>query len=132
MRGKAPDSKPEATRSKLPVEIGGALILVSIVQGLLELFEVGGFMLGYVADIRWLLMTGGLLMAVDQVYQLSIGALNPWLAVALAVALGAIVDPWYIGFFSALAVLKLLDAPAAVVKIIAPRKALARVLPEQH
>ena len=107
-------------------------ICISIAQGLLELLGIGGFLVGYSTNIWWIMIAGGSVMVLDDIYQISVGILNPLFPIALAGVLAMLIDPWYVGIFWSLACLKLLDIPGALVKILAPHKAAERVFKQMH
>jgi hypothetical protein len=50
-------------------------IAIAFIQGLFELVGLGGFLVGYFADIWWLMMLGGCLVVLDDVIEIGMGIL---------------------------------------------------------
>jgi hypothetical protein len=107
-------------------------IFISIAQGLLDLLGIGGFLVGFFTNIWWIMIAGGLVMVLDDIYQMLVGILNPLFPIAFAIVLAILIDPWYVGIFWSLACLKFLDIPGALAKLVAPHKAAERVLKQMH
>ena len=106
-------------------------ITVIVLQGSLELFGLLGFLTGFFSDVWWLVIAGGCLVVVDDVIEIGLGILNPTVPVLLAIFLAVVMTPWYLGVFWASAVFKILNVPAALMKMFAPRafarKAMAKL-----
>jgi hypothetical protein len=113
-------------------EVLDMAICILIAQGLLELFGIGGFLVGYFSDTWWIMVAGGLVMVLDDIFQMQIGILNPFLPVVFAIVLAIIIDPWYVGIFWSLVCFKFLDIPSAVVKVFMPHKAAEGALKHMH
>jgi hypothetical protein len=107
-------------------------IYIMIVQGLVELLGVGGFVVWYLTDMWWVMVVGGLVMVLDDICDVSLGTLNPLFPVVFAIVLAMIIDPWYVGVFWSLACFKFLDMPGALAKIFVPHRARERVLKQMH
>jgi hypothetical protein len=101
-------------------------IIVIVSQGLFEVVGLGSFLAGYFLDIRWLMVTGGVTVVLDDAISVAIGVLNPIFPVLLALVLAIFFSPWYLGVFWASAAFKVLGIPASLRKAIAPRKSLRK------
>lgn len=102
--------------------------LVIVVQGLFELIGLGAFLTGFFLEIGWLMVTGGILIVLDDVIEIATGILNPMFPVVLAVVLAIIVTPWYVGIFWASSGFKVLNIPTALIKVITPKKILEKAM----
>ena len=100
---------------------------VLVLQGLIELVSVVGFLSGFFLDIFWLIIAGGILMVIDDVIEIAMGVLNPIFPVILAIVLALIITPWYVGVFWASAAFKVLGVPRAFKKIFVPDEMLAQI-----
>ena len=100
-------------------------IFVGIVQGLFELLGLIAFLAGYFSDIKWLMVTGGVLVVLDDIIELGMGILNPTFPILLAVVLALIFTPWYVGVFWSSAGFKVLNIPTSLMKVFAPRRLLS-------
>lgn len=86
------------------------------IQGLLEL-SVILFLMGIFTGTGSLVVAGGIIMLINDVIAMGLGALNPLFPIILAIALGVIIQPWYVGVFWSLAVFHVLDLPNAFKKV---------------
>lgn len=100
-------------------------IAVLVIQGLFEILGLSGFLVGYFADIKWLLITGGLLVVLDDVIEIAMGILNPVFPVILAIVLAFVFSPWYVGIFWASSAFKVLNIPSSLMKIFTPMRTLS-------
>ena len=71
-------------------------------------------------------------MVLDDVFEISLGTLNPLFPILFAIGLALIIEPWYVGIFWSLACFKFLGIPGALVKILAHRRAKESVLKQMH
>lgn len=104
--------------------------VVVFIQGLFELIGLGSFLLGFFAHIWWLMVIGGCLVVLDDVIEISMGVQNPLVLVIVAVVLGIVITPWYVGVFWASAGFKVLGIPASLHKVFTPRR-VANLVPSE-
>jgi hypothetical protein len=97
-------------------------IAIAFIQGLFKLVGLGGFLVGYFADIWWLMMLGGCLVVLDDVIEMGMGILNPFFPILFAIVLANLLTPWYVGVFWASAAFKVLGIPISLIKVFAPRR----------
>jgi hypothetical protein len=102
------------------------------IQGALELFGIIGFLVGFFADLPALVISAGLVMVIDDIYQIGNRILNPIFPVLASIVLGVAVDPWYVGVFWAAALLRPLNIPGAILKLFNPDAVLARIPAMSH
>lgn len=119
-RSRSETIENEAQNSRLD---GSVFVLV--VQGLFELLGLGGFLAGFFLDIAWLMVTGGILVVLDDVIEIAMGILNPLLPILLAVVLAVILTPWYVGIFWASSAFKVLNIPTSFRKVFTPGMVVA-------
>ncbi len=100
---------------------------VILIQGLLELLGLSGFLVGYFTDIWWLMVVGGCLVVLDDVIEISLGVLNPIFPILLAIILAVLLMPWYVGVFWASAAFKVLGLPNSLKKIFKPGQLAVKV-----
>lgn len=101
---------------------------VAFVQGLFELFGLGSFLVGYFADIRWLMTLGGCLVVLDDVVEILLGVLNPLFPIGFAIFMAILLTPWYVGVFWASAAFKVLGIPQSLRKVFAPQRFATQLL----
>lgn len=100
-------------------------IAIIMLQGLFELVGISCFISGYFIDVEWLMITGGIMIIVDDIIEMYMGILNPLFPVVLAFILAFILTPWYVGIFWASASFKIFGIPTAIIKLFTPKKYLA-------
>lgn len=99
-------------------------IIVIVGQGLFELLGLTGFLAGYFLHLGWVMVAGGILVVLDDIIEIALGALNPVSPVLLAIVLAVILTPWYVGIFWASAAFKVLNIPTSFRKVYAPSRFL--------
>lgn len=85
-------------------------------QGLLEL-SVIIFLVGFFIGSPIITIVGGILMVINDILEVYVGALNPLFPIILAVILASIISPWYVGIFWSQAVFHVLGIPTAILKV---------------
>ena len=100
--------------------------LILVLQGLVETIGTIGFLFG-LFDIPWLMITGGVLVVLDDAVEIATGVLNPLFPIILAVSLSLVLTPWYTGIFWASAAFKVIGLPMALKKIFVPGQLIARI-----
>src|SRR3989304_3685031 len=101
-------------------------MLIIILQGLFELIGLSCFLIGYFADLKLLMIIGGILVVLDDLIEILMGILNPLFPIILAIILAIIFTPWYVGVFWASAAFKVLGIPTSFIKIFAPQKIMEK------
>jgi hypothetical protein len=97
------------------------------IQGGLDLFGIIGFLVGFFGGFPILMIAAGLVMVLDDVYQISTGILNPLFPVLSSIVLAVVLEPWYVGVFWAAAFLRPLGIPGALIKLFNPEAVIARL-----
>ena len=103
-------------------------LTVLVVQGLVELIGLSAFLAGYFLDVQLLLLTGGVLILLDDFVEMGMGVLNPVFPVFLAIVLAVIFTPWYVGIFWGSAAFKAVGIPTSLMKVLAPKRFLVRAM----
>jgi len=86
------------------------------IQGILEL-SVILFIIGIIIQSPVLIMIGGILMLINDIIGMAVGALNPTFPILLAIVLALIIKPWYVGIFWSMAIFNVISIPTALMKI---------------
>ncbi|MEX2054022.1 MAG: hypothetical protein WD883_00540 [Candidatus Colwellbacteria bacterium] len=79
-----------------------------------ELFALSAFLLGYFMGFYILMMIGGILLVIQDIFAIMQGVLNPLFPVILAFVLAYIFSPWYVGIFWSIAAFTFLNIPTNI------------------
>jgi len=101
-------------------------VTICIVQGLWELLGLIAFVSGYILDVSWLMIAGGILIVLDDIIEMGLGILNPLFPVLFAAILAIIFTPWYVGVFWASGSFKIFGIPTSLMKVFNPKGLLER------
>lgn len=101
-------------------------IAIIFFQGIYEIFGLVSFLMGYFMEIRWLMTIGGCVVVIDDILEIKMGILKPIFPILLATFLALFFTPWYVGVFWASAAFKVLGIPSSLIKIISPKRILAK------
>jgi len=96
--------------------------LVLRIQGLVEFSGVGLFFVGLFVGEPIVSVIGGLIMVLDDLFEMAMGILNPLFPVLFATVLATLIDPWYMGIFWSLAVFHVLGIPTSLIKIFRTKR----------
>src|SRR5260221_12041037 len=72
-------------------------IATTLVINKSEILALCSFLAGYISHIRWLMFLGGLIVVLQDLFGIALGALQPLFPVLLAVVLACILTPSYTG-----------------------------------
>jgi hypothetical protein len=97
-------------------------------MGLKELCALAFFFVGYFTSVHWLMLIGGIILVLDDIYEMYIGILNPLFPIVFAVFLSVLLDPWYVGVLWASAGFKILNVPVDLRRIFSPRTVALEVM----
>lgn len=76
-----------------------------------ELFALFAFIIGYFTNFYPLMIVGGVLLIIQDIFSMAQGILKPLGPIMLAIILGFVFTPWYVGVIWSVAVFMLLDIP---------------------
>lgn len=100
--------------------IMGAVIVV--LASLFELIGISGFLFGYFAGIKLVMLVGGCMLVFDHIYEMGVGILKPLFPILLAIPFVILMTPWYVGVFWSIAVLKVFNIPGSIMKIFMAKR----------
>lgn len=79
-----------------------------------ELFALLAFIAGYFADLYLLMLIGGILLVIQDIFSMVQGILNPIFPIILAIVLAMVFTPWYVGVFWSVAASTILNIPTDI------------------
>jgi hypothetical protein len=107
-------------------------VAIVILEGLFEITGLGGFLAGFFLNINWLMITGGILVVLDNLidFPLEISKKVLFRAI-LVVVLAIMIKPWYVGIFWASSVFRVLSIQTSLRKIFSPNGFILTILEHQ-